>query len=521
MSNYTKTTNFGAKDTLPSGDSQKIVRGTEFDTEFNNIVTAISSKLDSADLGNTTDPLKGATLVALLRTTGPVGYGPNVTLGYHGNEIASDVGSAAILGGGQAGFNNVIGGNDFSTVNTSTPNEAASGTDANYSVVGGYDNIAGGLASVIFSFHSYTHNNSTHGTISGGSVQKIEAGDYGTIGGGRLNGIYALRNDGITAVTPNHSTIGGGYGNEMRNANATIGGGLYNVLDGDSATLSGGQSNLAEGNFTVVAGGGNNQARLGSAGAGQRNVIGGGRYNIIDSQTNCEASTISGGQNNEVYGSASTIGGGDNNVIGATASANVNYGVIAGGLDNVNPSGTSGVVSGGRGNSVSADYSAITGGRENTATVTYARAGGYQASARHQGGDTYAYGYFASVGDSQTSVVVRKIETTNATQAAMQTIVLPNDSTFVFSALIVARRTDADNESAGYKIEGVIDRNANAASTALVGTITKTVLAEDTAAWDATIEAETSSGGISIKVTGEAAKTVRWVCRLELSEVSG
>lgn len=47
MSNYTKTTNFGAKDTLPSGDSQKIVRGTEFDTEFNAISTAIATKLES------------------------------------------------------------------------------------------------------------------------------------------------------------------------------------------------------------------------------------------------------------------------------------------------------------------------------------------------------------------------------------------------------------------------------------------------------------------------------------------
>ncbi|MEY3186389.1 MAG: hypothetical protein RL675_208 [Bacteroidota bacterium] len=51
MSNYTKTTNFGAKDTLPSGDSQKIVRGTEFDTEFNAISTAIATKLE-VDVNN-------------------------------------------------------------------------------------------------------------------------------------------------------------------------------------------------------------------------------------------------------------------------------------------------------------------------------------------------------------------------------------------------------------------------------------------------------------------------------------
>jgi hypothetical protein len=43
MSNYSKTTNFAAKDSLPSGNTNKIVRGTEIDTEFNNIATAIAT----------------------------------------------------------------------------------------------------------------------------------------------------------------------------------------------------------------------------------------------------------------------------------------------------------------------------------------------------------------------------------------------------------------------------------------------------------------------------------------------
>ena len=48
MSNYTKTTNFTAKDSLPSGDSGKIIRGTEFDPEFTAISTAIATKADLA-----------------------------------------------------------------------------------------------------------------------------------------------------------------------------------------------------------------------------------------------------------------------------------------------------------------------------------------------------------------------------------------------------------------------------------------------------------------------------------------
>ena len=39
---YTITTNFGAKDTLPTGDSGKIVKGAEFTTEFQAIKTAFT-----------------------------------------------------------------------------------------------------------------------------------------------------------------------------------------------------------------------------------------------------------------------------------------------------------------------------------------------------------------------------------------------------------------------------------------------------------------------------------------------
>ena len=48
MSNYVKATNFAVKDTLSTGDSNKVVRGTEIDTEFTAIASAISSKADSA-----------------------------------------------------------------------------------------------------------------------------------------------------------------------------------------------------------------------------------------------------------------------------------------------------------------------------------------------------------------------------------------------------------------------------------------------------------------------------------------
>lgn len=48
MTDYVKSTNFASKDSLASGNPLKIIKGTEFDTEFNNIATAIATKADSA-----------------------------------------------------------------------------------------------------------------------------------------------------------------------------------------------------------------------------------------------------------------------------------------------------------------------------------------------------------------------------------------------------------------------------------------------------------------------------------------
>jgi len=48
MSNYTKTTNFTVKDSLASGNPAKIIKGSEIDSEFDAIQTAVATKSDAA-----------------------------------------------------------------------------------------------------------------------------------------------------------------------------------------------------------------------------------------------------------------------------------------------------------------------------------------------------------------------------------------------------------------------------------------------------------------------------------------
>jgi hypothetical protein len=70
MSNYTKSTNFATKDNLTPGDPLKVVRGTEIDTEFNNIATAVATKTDNASAAITGGAIDGATVGATTPATG-------------------------------------------------------------------------------------------------------------------------------------------------------------------------------------------------------------------------------------------------------------------------------------------------------------------------------------------------------------------------------------------------------------------------------------------------------------------
>jgi len=69
MANYTKLTDFAAKDALPKGNAAKIVKGTEIDDEFAAIETAIASKPNTNDV----DAQIAAVITATKESLYPVG----------------------------------------------------------------------------------------------------------------------------------------------------------------------------------------------------------------------------------------------------------------------------------------------------------------------------------------------------------------------------------------------------------------------------------------------------------------
>ena len=260
--------------------------------------------------------------------------------------------------------------------------------------------------------------------------------------------------------------------------------------------------------------------------------------NAVDWQTSRTAATqvasgvssvICGGYNNTSSGSGSFNGGGDNNSVSASNGFN------GAGLNN-SVGGASSFCGAGSYNSTANAYSTVCGGYSNTVTGDYgAIVGGAYGTTRG------IVGYHAfpacnspinnSNGVSQAGLLILGRQTTDATATALtsttagagtsnQLTLSTSNSAISFSGEVVAAVTGG-GDTARWTIAGAIKRGATLASVALVGTPTVTMTHNDAGAgaWVVAVTADTTNGALRVTVTGAAATTIRWVCRLDTTEV--
>ena len=173
-------------------------------------------------------------------------------------------------------------------------------------------------------------------------------------------------------------------------------------------------------------------------------------------------------------------------------------------------------------------------GYSNTNSFARASVIGAQGQTDFSGEVTFSSGYSASQGDVKVSLFPLWTYSTNATpielgMAAGGTtvpnnyIALTNNSMYMFDCDIIARQSTTGTSYSAWQILFAINREANAASTALVGTVTKNIIGQSgtTTGWDVAATADTTNGRPAIKVTGAASTNIKWSASCRMTKVSG
>jgi hypothetical protein len=345
------------------------------------------------------------------------------------------------------------------------------------------------------------------GATVGGGGGNIASSFYSTIAGGADN-----------TASATHTTIAGGRLNTASTEYATVAGGRENAASGSYSAAGGGLSNAVSGQYTTIPGG-----RLNTASASY-GTTGGGLSNTNSGQY----ATISGGSGNTGSSNYSVIGGGQSNsATGSTA-------VVSGGSSNT-ASGTFSNVSGGIGNTASGSRSAVLSGDTNLANGQYSVIlGGIYGTARQMIGYAAQSGANpftgTTVGMVQTGSMLLGMVTTNNSSKTMSSdglsagftrnvLTLQDNSAIFFKGAVIANVTGA-GETKSWTFEGQIKRGSGASTTVLTGS-TVTVGYEDTgaSAWTLSLAANTTDGSLRVSGVGAVSDTVRWVCKLETTEV--
>jgi hypothetical protein len=347
-------------------------------------------------------------------------------------------------------------------------------------------------------------------TYSGAEYSTLTVVGIGTFAASNIGLVLQpLGTGAITAQMPDGTVTGGNARGQnavdfqtLRATAAQVASGNYSFAAGYAGTASAayavaiGATNTASGTASVALGAVNTASGERSFAAGDSNTASGSRAVAI--------------------GQSCTASGGNSIAMGATCTASNTVAVAMG---SGNTSAGYGSTSFGEGNAANASYTVATGNRTVCALP---------------GQIAHANGRFAASGDAQISRVVVRCATANASPlnltldgaalAATNALSLPNNTAWAADVHIVAR--SATGAGHAYFVRRVlIKRDANAASTALVGTV-QTIGTDigsnagaPPAGWAVAITADTTNGALDIQATGAAATTIRWVARVELVEV--
>lgn len=172
MADYTQNVFFGPKDSLPTGNANKKIKGTEIDAEFSEIATAIASKLDSSDLVGYAQFSAGDELLVRLADSAAIPSGWSIST--VSNKAVKIIGNTtAGADGGTDSFSTTFSSSKTTEPHTLTTAEMPSHWHAPNS--GTAFNVTNGTAGVAHinsgsaAYHTQSGNSITGSTGGGGS----------------------------------------------------------------------------------------------------------------------------------------------------------------------------------------------------------------------------------------------------------------------------------------------------------------------------------------------------------------
>ena len=214
MSDYTKSTNFATKDNLSSGNPLKIVKGTEIDTEFNNIQTAIATKADLTSPTFTGTPTLPTGTIAVTQSAGS-NTTTIATTAFVQTALATlyPVGSIYINATSSTNPATLLG---FGTWTAFAAGRVMVGFDSGNALFDTAEETGGNADAITV---SHTHTATTTSTDAGHThTQLWSSGGFGgtTSGGGRIN-IDGTTGTGFASITS--TTTVASAGSSGTNAN--------------------------------------------------------------------------------------------------------------------------------------------------------------------------------------------------------------------------------------------------------------------------------------------------------------
>jgi len=228
MTNYVKSTNFATKDNLASGDPLKIVKGTEINTEYDNIAIAVATKADVASptfTGTVTIPTLALTN-DLAVTDGGTGASTaanartNLSAASSGanSDITSITGLTTALTVAQGGTglatltaNNVVLGNGTSNVQFVAPSTSGNLLTSNGTTWTSTAPAASGVTSVA------TGNGLSGGTITSTGTLVVACPSFNSVGSYCMGSVLI-----ITAMNSGDNRTAGGSNDQVQSSDTQL-----------------------------------------------------------------------------------------------------------------------------------------------------------------------------------------------------------------------------------------------------------------------------------------------------------